>query len=142
MKKNIGFLYHTLLKTPAILILVSSVESVPIANSSSLNYGFVTNVSDSAEQIKHEIEWDMESTDVAEEELQVLGQTVDDETERLLSSSTNVTEVSPATEILVLGQLNRGQVEVEDVTVVSKELESGGGAEDSEVIEVQSACFV
>lgn len=121
-------------------MLISSVRTVPIANPSAVNYGSVTNVSDSAKQIKHELDCDQEAPDVAKEELQVLDQLIVDDAERRLSSGANLTEISPTTEDLVPGQLNSGQLLHEEMVSVKKELDTTNDTVNAEMIQVLFAC--
>jgi hypothetical protein len=136
MKKGICVFCHQLLKTHVVLILISTVRTVPIANSSALNYGPLTNASDSAKEAEHELQCNNEATDVAKEALQVLDQLIIEDAELRLSSGTNFTEMSPTTDDLVPSQLMP-----EEMTQVKKELDTISDTVDAEIFQVQFASF-
>jgi hypothetical protein len=100
------------------------------------NYDSLTNVTDSAKQIKHELEWNKAAKAVATEELQVLDQLIIDDADRRLSSGTNFTEMSPTTEDMFPGQLM-----FEEITEASKGLGTASNTADAEIIQVQFACL-
>ena len=105
MEKETYVFCHQLLKTYVLLFLVTAIRTAPITDSSALSYGPLTAVTDSAKQIKHEMDWNKPAKAVATEELQVLDQLIIDDADRRLSPGTNLTEVSPTTEDVVPGQL-------------------------------------
>jgi hypothetical protein len=130
MEKDTYVFCHRLLKTHVLLFLVTAIRTAPITDSSALNYGSLTNVTDSAKQIKHELEWNKAAKAVATEELQVLDQLIIDDADRRLSSGTNLTETS-TTEDVVPGQLM-----FEEITQASKGLGTTSDIEDAEIIQV------
>lgn len=135
MEKDTCVFCHQLLKTHVLLFLVTAIRTAPITDPSALNYGSLTNVTDSAKQIKHELEWNKAAKAVATE-LQVLDQLIIDDAYRRLSSGTNLTEMSPTTEDVL-----PGQVMFEAITQASKEPGNTGNTADAEIIQVQFACL-
>jgi len=136
MDKDTCVFSRQLLKSHVLLLLVTATRTAPITDSSTLNYGSLTNVTDSAKQIQHELEWNKAAKAVATEELQVLDQLIIDEADRRLSSGTNLTEMSPTMEDAVPGQLM-----FEDITQANKGLGTTGDTADAEIIQVQFACL-
>ena len=136
MEKDTCVFCHQLLKTHVLLILVTAVRTTPVANSSALDYGSLTNLNDSAKQIEHELEWTKAAKDVAKEELQVLDHLIIDDAVRRLSSGTNHTETSPAMEDVVPGRLM-----FEEVTQASKGVGTTSDTADAAIIQVQFACL-
>jgi len=131
MEKETWGFCHQLLRTHILLFLVSAIRTAPVTDSSGLNYGSPTNVTDGAKQIKHELEWNNAAKAVATEELQVLDQLIIDDADRRLSPGTNLTEMSPTTEDLV-----PGQIMFEEITQASKGLGTTSGTADAEMIQV------
>jgi len=134
MAKDTCVFCHQLLKTHFLLFLLTATRTAPITDSPSLNNGSLTNATDSAKQIKHELEWNKAAKAVATEELQVLDQLIIDDVDRRLSSGTNLTEMSPTTEDVVPGQLM-----FEEITQASKALGTTGDTADAEIIQVRFA---
>ena len=132
MEKDTCSFCRQLLKTHVLLFLVTAIQTAPITDSSALNYDSLTNVTDSAKKIKHELEWNKAAKAVATEELQVLEQLIIDDADRRLSSGTNLTEMSPTTEDVVAGQLM-----FEEITEASKGLGTTSDTADAEIIQVQ-----
>jgi hypothetical protein len=134
MEKDACVFCHQLLKTHVLLFLVTAIQTAPITDSPSLNNGSLTNATDGAKQIKHELEWSKAAKAVATEELQVLDQLIIDDADSRLSSGTNFTEISATTEDVVPGQLM-----FEAVTQASKGLGTTGDTADAEIIQVRFA---
>ena len=133
MKKDTCVFCHQLLKTHVLLLLVTAMRTAPITDTSALNYSSLTNVTDSAKPIEHELEWNKAAKTVATEELQVLDQLIIDDADRRLPSGTNLTEISPTTEDVVPGQLM-----FEEITQASKGLGTTSDTADAEIIQVHS----
>jgi hypothetical protein len=136
MEKDTRGFCHQLFKTHVLLFLVSAIRTAPVTDSPALNYGSLTNVTDTAKQIKHELDWNKAAKAVATEELQVLDQLIIDDADRRPSSGTNLTEMSPTTEDVIPGQLV-----FEEVTQASKGLRTTSDTADTGIIQVQFACF-
>jgi hypothetical protein len=136
MEKDTCVFSHQLLKSHVLLLLVTAIRTAPITDSSALNYGSLKNLTDSAKQIQHELEWNKATKAVATEELQVLDQLIIDDADRRLSSGTNLTEMSPTMEEVVPGQLM-----FEEITQASKGLGTTSDTSDVEIIQVQFACL-
>jgi len=136
MEKETCVFCHQLLKTYVLLFLVSAIRTAPITDSSALSYGSLTTVTDSAKQIKDELEWNKPAKTVATEELQVLDQLIIDDADRRVSPGANLTEVSPTTEDVVPGQLMFAEI-----TPASKGLGTTSDTADADIIQVQFACL-
>jgi len=131
MEKETWVFCHQLLKAHILLFLITAIRTAPITDSSVLNYGTLTNVTDSAKQIKHELERNKAAKAVATEELQVLDQLINDDADIHLSSGTNLTEMSPTTVDVV-----PGQPMFEEMAQASKGLGTTSGTGDAEIIQV------
>ena len=132
MEKETCVFGHQLLRTHILLFLVTVIRTAPITDSSGLNYGSLTNVTDSAKQIRHELEWNKAAKAVATEELQGLDQLIIDDADRRLSPDTNLTEMSPTTEDVVSGQ----RMFEEEITQASKVLGTTGDTADAQILQV------
>lgn len=137
MNKIISFPSHKLLRLYLILILTNSVRTAPIEKSAlGLDFDFLPNVSDNGEQIKQEVEGNTKKAELTKDRLQVLDELILDDADGLLSSGSNLLEVSPTTEDLVPAQPNNPKADYEEVTAVSKDLDLVGATVDAELIQV------
>jgi hypothetical protein len=126
MKKNVRFPIRQLLRIHFLLLLTSSVRTVPITNTASgLNFDFLANVSDKKEQIKQELEWSKKDTEPTKERLHILDQLILGDAEDLLSSGAdNLPETSPTAGGLVPGQTDSTSVELQELTPVSEDVDA------------------
>jgi hypothetical protein len=138
MKIKIRSPVRQLLRINFMLILTSSVRTVPVANTpSGLNLSLLANASEEQEQVKPRLEWSKKETEVTKEGLQVLDQVILGDADDLLSSgAANLPETFPTAGNLVPGQTNSAGVELQEVTGVGEDVGRTGDAVDADLMQV------
>lgn len=139
MKINIRLRIRQLLRINLMLMLTSSVRTVPIANGASgRSFDLLANASDEQERMKPQQEWSNKETEVTEEGLQVLDHVILGDADDLLSSgAANLPETFPTAENLVPGQTDRSRVELQEVHRVGEDVGRTGDETDAELMQVR-----
>jgi hypothetical protein len=142
MKINIRFPVSLLLRINLLLILTSSVLTVPIANrASGPNFHLLANGSDGEEQTISQFQWSQKEAEVTKARMQVLDHLILGDADDLLSSgAANLPDSFPTAESLVPGQTDSATVQLQEATGTREDVGHTGDQGNADLMQVCAVC--